>query len=560
MRRPPQKISKKIINFFGQSKLRSGLVRTFLLFISLLFPLTAVADISLAHGKEAMVASPHPVATQTGLQILENGGSAIDAAFVMQMAMGVLDPSCSGLGGGGFLLYYRKVDDKVFFYDGRECSPKSASSSTFLDQEGKPLEKHLACIGGKAVGVPGLLKMLDMAHRDQGKMPWKHLFQRAISLAEEASLTEQSGEKNLKLANVLRAIANEGISIFYEGWIGRKIVDKIASSKVNPGNLTCDDLRVYKPIRREPIVVNYRNYRVYGAPPPSTGGIGIAQVLGMLENRSLDGYDFNSIEFINLFCGASQLSFADLGTFVADPTFFNVPINALLDKTYLSKRGSVLKNEIALKKIEPGKAPRAKLPDLMPIDSVLSTTLQGGCHICVVDRDGNAVCLSTSIGSEFGSKLNVEGFYLNNSLADFNIHPELDGKKNANSVDGGKRPASALCPIFVFDRNKNKLVLALGSAGGLYTIDYVAQALFGVLDFKLDVQKAISLPHCVAINEDVELERGTEMISFMRPLKGMGYKVVRAKKLHSCTQGIQILDDCLLGGADPRRGSSALGR
>lgn len=498
-----------------------------------------------AHAK-VMITSAHPHATEAGLHVLQEGGNAIDAAIAVQMVLGVVEPQCSGLGGGALLLYYRKADDKLFVYDGLESAPLSVTAAHFLDGEGHPLEKHMASLGGKAVGIPGVLKMLEMAHKEQGRALWRSLFQRAIALADV---------ENPKLASTLLVIAHEGIKPFYEGAIAEKIVEKVNCAQLNPSNLALNDLKAYQAIAREPLRFNYRDFRIVGAPPPTSGALTVGQILGILENYPLEGYAANSLEFINLFLQASQLSFADRNTMVADPSFFHVPTGQLLDKAYLAKRAASLSKTGALKNIKPGMGANigTKTSDLMPLEPCLSSLVAGGSHFCIVDKEGNAVAMTTSIGSVFGSKLNVEGFYLNNSLSNFCFLEEIDGKKIANRIEAGKRPLSSAAPTFVFDCTSNKLILAIGSAGGPYTIDYVAEALVNVLDFKLGLQEAISYPHYAAISEAVELEKASFMLTLMRPLKNLGHKIVRSKELLSGTQAIQIESDVLIGGTDPRR-------
>ncbi len=551
-------------------------------------PSSGYVQKKMAHGQKVMISSANSHATEEGLEILKQGGSAIDAAIAIQMVLNVTEPQSSGIGGGGFLLYYNHAEKSVTVYDGRETAPAETRENYFLDASGYPIEEHMAGLGGKAVGVPGLLRMLEMAHLDEGKLPWNRLFQKAISLCRsgfplsprlDTLITSNFAElshfsslddlffagikkashtpvKNPKLAETLSKIASGGPDLFYQGEIAEKIVEKIRGSILNPGIMTLNDLSAYQAIKREPLRFDYRHFHIYALPPPSAGGIAIGQILGMLETKNLKSYDLGSLEFINLFSQASQLAFADRNYFIADPAFFAVPTEALLNKDYLAQRGSLIRRHGTLEKIKEGEFPKKGLIQL-PLMPPPNFTFYGTTHFCVVDGFGNAAAMTSSLGKGFGSKLNVEGFFLNSQLSDFCIQKPPRPAAYANRPEAGKRPLSSMSPTFVFDASGN-LVLVVGSAGGQPIIDYVAQTLFGTLDFGLNIQEALDFPHYVATNESLFLEKGTFIVDLLKPLKAMKQDVT-IKALNSGTHGIQAAEQGWYGGVDPRREGLAQG-
>lgn len=542
-----------------------------------------------AYGEKCMVSTANFHATKEGLAILKQGGSAIDAAVAIQMVLNVTEPQSSGIGGGAFLLYYNHADQSITVYDGRECAPKATTEGYFLDEEGYPIETHMAGLGGKAVGIPGVLKMLEMAHQENGQLPWDSLFTKAISLCKSGfplsprldvlitsnfealshfsspeDLFFAGGKKspqavvmNPKLGETLSKIASGGADVFYRGEIAEKIVEKIRKSILNPGIMTVKDLWSYEAIKRKPIQFTYKNVHIYSLPPPSASGIALAQILGMLETKDLKGYDLGSLEFVNLFSQASLLAFADRNYFVADPAFFSVPTEALIDKKYLATRASLLKPRGTLEKIKEGEEPKKELQAL-PLMPCANMTYHGTTHFCVVDEVGNAACMTSSLGQGFGSKLNVEGFFLNSQLSDFCLEKAPRPAAFANRPEPGKRPLSSMAPTLVFD-SAGYLVLMVGSAGGQPIIDYVAQALLGTLEFGLNIQETLNFPHYVATNESILLEKGTFITNLLKPLKAMKQSV-SVKPLNSGSHGIEAAPGGgWLGGADPRREGLALG-
>lgn len=542
---------------------------------------------SAAFGKKMMVSSANPLASEAGLKILEKGGNAIDAAIAIQMVLNVVEPQSSGIGGGALLLYYDKEEGRVLAFDGRETAPAQADENLFLDEEGDPLSMREAIIGGQSVAVPGLLKMVEEVHGEYGKLPWKELFTPAIEIATNGfpishrlhHLIEKTprlktftlpkeylftqgkpkpiGEilKNPKFAETLRLIAEQGSDPFYRGEIAQHIVHSVQNAPVSPGLLSLEDLANYRPRKRAPLQTSYRNFTIYGFPPPSSGGIVIAQMLTMLEDYDLSAYDLGAPPFINLFCAASRLAYADRNYYIADPDFFPVPTQRLLDRSYLQERGATL---MALSEVSQGSFPGEGVDCCPPLLISVAPEFSSTSQICVVDAEGNAVSMTTSIENAFGSTLMVGGFFLNNQLTDFSLVPEQEGKKAANRIEPGKRPMSSMSPTLVFHKGDNKFLLTVGSAGGAPIIDYVAQILFGVLDFHLNIQEAIDFPNYTSLKKAIELEQDTMLETAVISLEEMG-NTVNVLPLTSGSQGIQRTQESLIGGADPRREGLAIG-
>ncbi|MCB1180477.1 MAG: gamma-glutamyltransferase [Chlamydiia bacterium] len=535
---------------------------------------------------QAMVTTANPFATKVGVAILKKGGNAIDALIGIQAVLTLVEPQSSGIGGGAFLLYFAKETGKIVAYDGRETAPLAAHE-TFLTATGET-----PVIGGQSVGVPGVLKMLNWAHRKYGKLPWKELFAPAIELAENgfpiserlAILIQKTpgldtfqttrdyfftknGEpkpagiilQNPRLAKTLRLIADKGISPFYHGKIAEEIVDAVRHASVNPGRLTLKDLAQYRPIIRRPLCFAYKNYWIATMPPPSSGGITLAQIMGMLEDKDLYQLSMDAPKFISLFCQASQLAYADRNTYLADPAFFEVPETALISKTYLKHRAKQIDPSHPIFHVKPGKWPCLTMISTacpQPNGDVLE--LPSTTHISIVDQFGNGASMTSSVENAFGSTLMVGGFLLNNQLTDFSSISTEKGKEVANRMEPGKRPLSSMTPTFVFHQGGEELFLSLGSAGGSRIIEYVAQALFGVLDFGLNIQEALCFPHFASITPIIELEQGTFIVNQKSVLEKMGYEV-KVTPLNSGSCGIEVTSHALIGGVDPRREGLASG-
>ncbi len=533
-----------------------------------------------------MVAAANLHAARAGREALRRGGSAIDAAIAVQMVLNVVEPQSSGIGGGGFLLHFEAASGEVVAYDGRETAPAAAGGDLFLGADGEPLAFFAALVGGRAVGAPGLLAMLEMAHRRHGKLPWAELFEPAIGLAEQgfpisprlAALIARdpflatfrdarayfyhaggrpkaAGERlvNPALAATFRAIAAGGARAFYQGALAQAVVGAVRGASPNPGLLSLADLAAYRAKARPPVCAPYRAWRVCGMPPPTSGGVTLLQILGALAPLPVARYAPGSPEAVHLISEASRLAYADRAKYLADADFVAVPVAGLIDAGYLRRRSALIRWGATLGRAVAG-SPRGREGRLVPAGEHESPSTT---HLSVVDGAGNAVAMTTSIENVFGSRLMVRGFLLNNQLTDFSFRPERDGVAVANRVEPGKRPRSSMAPTLVFD-GEGGLVLSLGSPGGSRIIAYLAQALIAMLDWRLGVQEALSLPHHVNRNGATELEQGSALEALVPALAALGHRV-KVRALNSGLHAIRVSAAGLEGGADPRREGVALG-
>lgn len=551
-----------------------------------------------------MAAAANPLATEAGREILRAGGSAIDAAVAMQAVLTLVEPQATGIGGGAFIMYWD--GKRVQAYDGRETAPAGASENLFMRADGKPMEFSEGQIGGRSVGVPGVLRALEMAHREHGKLPWARLFQPAIKLAENgfpmsqrlytqvaadkfmggspemsAYFLDEQGKakpvgaiiKNPQLAQTLREIARSGPNVFYNGPIARDIAAKV-NAHANPGSLSVADLKGYKAKVRVPVCTDYRQWKVCGMPPPSSGGIAIAQILGTLEalEKRDPRYALASLKpvpvnlpsqmepnplAVHAISEADRLAYADRGLYVADADFVPVDVAAMVNPDYLAERAALIGDK-SMGKAQPGTPPGVKVafaPDRSPMR--ISTS-----QIVAVDNRGGALSMTTTIESYFGSHIMVRGFMLNNQLTDFSFTPTENGKPVANRVQAGKRPRSSMAPTLVFDRQSGKLVAALGSPGGSQIIEYVSKTLVGLLDWDMDVQQAVSMANFGSRNGPTEVEKGLVTPQLVDALKQQGHQVAEIE-MTSGTQAIMRKTvngrAVWAGGADPRREGVALG-
>lgn len=534
-----------------------------------------------------MVAAANPLATDAGYRILKAGGSAVDAAIAVQLVLNLVEPQSSGIGGGTFIVHYDAKSKKLAAYDGRETAPAAARPDRFLGPDGKPMQFMDAVIGGKSVGVPGTLRLLELAHRQHGKLAWAKLFEPAIRLAEKGFevsprmagalagdryLARQetarkyfynndgtplrAGQRlrNPEFAAVLRKIAAQGARVFYEGKIARDIVATVRNAPNNPGDMTEADLAGYHAREREPVCGNYRGDRVCSMPLPSSGGITVLQMLGMLEHFDMRSASYASpsgrLMGVHLFSEAGKLAYADRNLYLADPDFVKAPVDALLDPDYLAFRASLIRRDAAMEKGVAG-VPEALRKVSLGEDEPLE--LPSTSHLVVIDEAGDALSMTTTIEGVFGSHLMVHGFLLNNQLTDFSFLPEENGKPVANRVEGGKRPRSSMAPVIVFDA-QGRVKLVVGSPGGSAIINYVAKTLVGVLDWELNVQDAIALPNFGSRNFGgvTELESDTSAVALEPGLRALGHNV-KVIDFNSGLQGIQRTATGWLGGADPRR-------
>ncbi|AOF84731.1 gamma-glutamyltranspeptidase family protein [Hydrogenophaga sp. RAC07] len=543
------------------------------------------------------VAAANPLATEAGAQMLRAGGSAVDAAIAVQMVLTLVEPQSSGIGGGAFLLHHD--GRKLQAFDGRETAPAAVDEKLFLNVRGEPLPFPAAVNSGRSVGVPGAVMMLAMAHRQHGKLPWGRLFEPAIQLAEqgfsisprlhtllaaEAALKTDpvaasyfyraDGQphpvghvlRNPELAQVLRNIAALGPVALHEGPVARAIVNKVRQHPSLPGTLSLDDLKQYQPREREALCFDHtaamRALRICGFPPPSSGAMAIGQILGLLVRTPQAAAPLNSglpsADWLHSYTEASRLAFADRAQYVADPDFVAPPAGrwtSLLDTRYLDDRARLISaaRMPTAAAGEPGGARSSWAP--MP-----DQPEHGTSHISIVDRFGNALAMTTTIESAFGSRLMVStdpsrpgGFLLNNELTDFSFAPrDAQGRPVANRVEPGKRPRSSMSPTLVFDKATGELLMSTGSPGGAFIIHYTAKVLHGVLQWGLSPQAAVDLPNFGTLGGPLVLEQGRFPVSTVEALQQRGHTV----QLGELTSGAQALvrgRGAWLGGADPRR-------
>ena len=534
-----------------------------------------------------MVVAANPLAADAGAAILARGGSAVDAVIATQLVLGLVEPQASGLGGGAYFLHFDARSKSVTALDGRETAPAGATRELFL-KDGKPLAFQEAVVGGRAVGVPGLPRLLEVMHARHGKLPWAALFAPAIALAEngwplsprvhgmiakDKSLAANAAARayfftadgqahpagtllrNPAYAKTLRTLAAKGMDAFYAGDIAEDIVKAVSAHPVNPGTLSLADLADYRVRDVEPLCGAYRAHRLCGMPPSSSGGIAVLQMLGVLEGRDLAKVRPDTPEAVHLFAEAGRLAFADRNRYVGDDRFVDVPVRGLVDKAYLADRAKLVADGKAMGRARPGTP--AGLKVAFADDD--REELPGTSHIVAVDRAGNAVSMTTSIEYYFGSRQMVRGFLLNNQLTDFNFEPLAEGRLTANALAPGKRPRSSMAPFVVTDARTGRLDQVLGSPGGSLIIGYVAKTLVATLDWKLDMQAAIDLPNRGSRGGPTEIEKGTELDAVAGALKAMGHDV-RAIDMTSGLAGIRRTKAGWQAGADPRREGVARGR
>ena len=570
--------------------------------------------------KKFAVAAANPLATDAGLQVLRAGGSAIDAAVAVQMVLTLVEPQSSGIGGGAFMLH--SSGNKVEAFDGRETAPADVDEKLFIGADGKPMAFYDGVVGGRSVGVPGTVKMLEAAHKQYGKLPWAQLFIPAIALAESGFkvsprlATLLKDEKYLKadptaaayfynadgsplaagtllknpaLADVLRQIAAKGSSALLEGPVAQAMVKKVQGHPTNPGKLSMGDLAGYQVKKREPICTDYfaahSAYKICGMPPPSSGAIAVGQILGILANTNaatlppVDGMSgvagsamgssqTPSADWLHLYTEASRLAFADRAQYLGDPDFVTPPGGSwmsLLAPAYLADRAKLIAQQPggqSIKTAKPG-VPGAIKTSYAPMPDQPE---YGTSHISIVDGFGNAIAMTTTIEDAFGARQLTDGgtgkaggFLLNNELTDFSYAPtDADGKPVANRVQPGKRPRSSMAPTLVFDKTTNQIVMSGGSPGGALIIHYTAKLLYGTLNWGLNAQQAIDLPNFGSLNGPSLLEENRFSPATVEALKARGAEV-REMNMTSGLQAIQKTEKGFFGGADPRREGIVLG-
>ncbi|MCG6656943.1 gamma-glutamyltransferase [Halomonas campisalis] len=546
------------------------------------------------------VAAANPLATDAGYQVLRAGGNAVDAVVAVQMVLTLVEPQSSGIGGGAFLMHYD--GETVSAFDGRETAPSAVDGSLFLDDSGEPLDFMDAAASGLSVGVPGTVRMLELAHAEHGRLPWAQLFGPAIALAEQGfpvsrrlhtSLAEEQhlrddplggafyypdGEalavghelRNPALAAILREIAEHGSAALHEGPIAEDLVERVRSHHTRPGALGLEDLAGYEAKRREPLCGDWKAYTLCGFPPPSSGQLTIMQILGILEHLPeleapvADGLP--SEPWLHQFLEASRLAFADRGLYIADPDFVEAPGSdwaTLFDPDYLASRAELIgEQSIGSGNAEPGNpAALATAWAIQPEQPEYGTS-----HISIIDEQGNAIAMTTTIEAAFGARILADGstglaggYLLNNELTDFSFSPtDAEGTPIANRVEPGKRPRSSMSPTLVFERDSGELVASLGSPGGAAIIHYTAKALVAMLDWGLNAQEALDLPHAITLGGPAFLEEGRFPAATLEALNARGHDASE-RELVSGLQALQVTETGLFGGADPRREGVVMG-
>lgn len=544
---------------------------------------------TLATARRFMVAAANPIAVDAGVAILDAGGTAVDAMIAVQLVLNLVEPQSSGIGGGAFLVHYDARRQRMQSYDGRETAPAAAKPERFLKPDGTPRAFGEAVFGGQSVGVPGIVSLLALAHRQHGRLPWAKLFDPAITIAEtgftvssrlhkllsdmgagnfdpvaRAYFFDDNGAplpvghtlKNPAFAATLKAIAAGGEAAFYSGPVAEAIVKAIAEAPHHQGDMTLADLAAYKAKERPPLCAPYRQLRVCGMGPPSSGGIAIAQMLRLLEPYNLGTLPMQP-QAVHLMAEAEMLAYADRDRYVGDPDMVSVPLPGLLNPAYLATRRQWIDPLKAKPKADAGVPPgivgqRAGLDDT--VESV------GTSHVSIVDARGNAVALTTTIENAFGARVMAAGFLLNNQLTDFSFQPkDKDGAPLANAVAPGKRPRSTMAPTIVLDA-QGRVRHVLGSPGGSRIILYAAKTLVALIDWKLDPQLAADLANFGARNGPLEIEAGMATLLLTAQMLQRGHQVV----MPEMTSGVHVItrlpNGALLGGADPRREGAARGK
>ena len=532
-----------------------------------------------------MVSAADPRAAAAGREILDAGGSAADAALATMVALTVVEPQSSGIGGGGFFLYHDEKSGRMTTFDGREEAPAAAGPNWFFDANGQPLPYRDAIPGGRSVGVPGNIRLMALAHRRHGKLPWARLFGPAIRLAREgfaitprfhASLNNNKGlaastpwarttfydssgapkavgtiVRNPELAAFLEQLAARGADWFYTGPNASALVETVNRTMRNPSQMATADLARYEAKPRDPVCGHYRQYRICGMGPPSSGGVAVFAILKQLERFDLAALGADNPAAWHLVAESMRLAYADRETYLADADHVRVPVAGLTDEDYLRGRSALIEPGRAMVNVAAGKPAGAPAFAAASDGEVPATS-----HFVAVDRAGNAASMTSTVEGPFGSGLAVNGYYLNNELTDFNIVPDKAGQPTANRVEGGKRPRSSMSPTIVYGPD-GEVRIAIGAAGGVTIIAQVAKALIGVLDWGLTAQDAIALPQVMGIGNQLRLERGTSAEAMAPALRALGHNVVIVEPGFKAN-AIERVNGRWAGAADPRSEGAAV--
>jgi len=543
-------------------------------------------------GTESMVAAANPLAVQAGYDVLARGGTAADAMIAVQLMLNLVEPPSSGIGCGAFLPYWDAPTGALVTSDARETAPAAATPERFLDENGEKMPFVPSATGGQSVGVPGILRLMEVSHNLFGKLPWAELFASTIETAENgfevsprmanslestvsrefpldvfpeakaffftedgAPLPAGTLLKNPDFAETLRILADQGADAFYSGPIAEDIVAAVAANSVVENNITLQDMADYRVKIRPAVCADYRGYDVCGMGPPTSGGLTVGQILGMLDNFDVKAMGWTP-EFAHVYSEAAKLAYADRGLYMADSDYVDVPVKGLLDKAYLADRAKLIDPATASEKRTAGEPPyQESALNLAPSQN---PGRPGTSHIVIRDSYGNALSMTTTIETFFGSRVFVRGFLLNNELTDFDRAPKDGDRLVANRVEGGKRPRSSMSPTIVMKDDAPYLLV--GSPGGSRIINYVAKTIIAVLDWNMDPQDAIETGHFLHRNgSTLDVEQGTSAESFTDALTAKGHEV-NARDLNSGLHAILIKDGQLIGAADPRREGIAMGQ
>ena len=533
-----------------------------------------------------MVSAADPRAAEAGMAILRQGGSATDAAIAVMLALTVVEPQSSGIGGGGFYLH-ADAAGLVETLDGRESAPAAATPAWFLDEAGTPRPYLQAVISGLSIGVPGSMSLAAEAHARHGNLPWADLFAPAIALARDGwELTPRGAQfltaarnraalqpeglalfytaagepkavgtriTNPELADTLERLARGGASAFYQGPQAAAMATEIAAATPHSG-MTAQDIAGYAAKWRAPVCGAYRVYLVCGMGPPSSGATTVLAILAQLEPFDMAALGPDSPTAWHLFAESQRLAYADREAYLADSDFVAVPVAGLTDPAYLAMRARLIAPDRRMAAVAAGLP--AGIAAIQPDGD--EPVENGTSHFVVVDRAGNTVTYTSTIEGSFGSGYMFGGFYLNNELTDFSMAPEIGGMAVANRVEGGKRPRSSMAPTLVFGPDGN-LRIAIGAAGGGTIPVQVAKALIGVLDWNLTAQDAIALPGLYSPGDGITVETGSPLLAMQPALEALGHTVT-ARGLPFKANAVEFRDGHWLGAADPRSEGVALGQ
>jgi gamma-glutamyltranspeptidase/glutathione hydrolase len=532
-----------------------------------------------ARTERGAVSAADPRAVAAGVEMLRAGGSAADAAFATMLALTVVEPQSSGIGGGGFLLYQDQRRHRLSTYDGRETAPHAATPAYFLDANGRPRGFRDAVAGGMSVGVPGNVRLIEMAHRAHGRLPWARLFQPAIrlardgfaitprlyrALAAEGSLAGFSAWgrqyfyradgspkpvgtvlRNPELAALLTRIARRGPEAFYTGPDAEALVRTVRNASRNPSTMTRDDLATYEAKRRDPVCGSYRRYRICGMAPASSGGTTVLAILKQLERFNLRALGSDNPVAWHLIGESMRLAYADRDAYQGDSDFVRVPIAGLVDPAYLAARSLQISPDRSIPHVTAGTPPGTTRRM-----AGVEVPEAGTSHFVAVDRWGNVATYTSTIESVFGSGLTVNGFFLNNELTDFNFSPTTDGQPAANRIEGGKRPRSSMSPTLVYDAD-GRLLIAVGAAGGATIPVQTAKNLIAMLDFGMTPDKALALPVLFSPGDTIQIEQGSSLVALMPALRALGHAVAE-RPLPLKANAAERIGGRWIGAADPR--------